>query len=180
MTPAHAAALAELYRHHQAQLRRAIDRNYPFVCPGLRQDAIAFAWLQLCRRPREWIDPARDPVAWLYVVARRELLLLLRKQGRVLSLERGTGKTASHDDGYDAAWDFPARDNSEACERLREIRAAIDSLGRAKAAALTAQMIGLTMDETVRATGRSYTWVDRNRSRGKALLRRRLAAAAAQ
>jgi DNA-directed RNA polymerase specialized sigma24 family protein len=114
------------------------------------EDAAQHAWEQLLRKPPEHFA-GRDPLPWLLVVARNALRVERRRRQTEL-----LGEPVA-----------PALDLDQALD----VRAAFAALSRHQQTALTCRGLGLRYREASRATGRTYTWVNRHISEGRKALR---------
>jgi RNA polymerase sigma factor (sigma-70 family) len=84
----------ELFRRHYRRLVRLV-RNDVGAPEAVAEDAVCFAFLQLCRR-----QPGRERiVGWLRVVARHEALRLLRKQWGCVSLDEARAERRDEQTG---------------------------------------------------------------------------------
>lgn len=159
---------SELYRrHHRALLART--RRAVRAPEALIEDACQFAWLALCRH-----QPERDNVlAWLGVVARHEALRLVGQWKRLtpassVSITDERGNRQEFDPDLTPA---PERDPLDALDA----RATFDALAALKPAqrsALALKAFGFSYREIQRLCGdRTYTWVNRHITEGRAALR---------
>jgi RNA polymerase sigma factor (sigma-70 family) len=145
-----------LYRAHHRELLRATRRRFPHAPHALVEDACAFAWTQLLRS-----QPERESVVgWLVVVARHELLRLLRSEAGACALEEVPEPVAP----------AAAREDAHA---LLEAMAALRPHQRR---VLALQAAGLSYRDIQAACGgRTFTWVNRHASEGRRALRAALA-----
>jgi DNA-directed RNA polymerase specialized sigma24 family protein len=121
------------------------------------EEAAALAWVQLLR-----CQPHRGPrlFGWLFVVAKHEAYRLLREQARELpdhSPETRIDHTGSGD-----PFQHLAR-----CEQL----ALIAQLPARQRLALGLYVRGYSYREISAATGKTYTWVNRHITEGRAAVR---------
>jgi DNA-directed RNA polymerase specialized sigma24 family protein len=132
-------------------IRRGLPRD-------VAEDAVQEALLILHQKPRAFASPEHRR-NWLLVVARNEALGELRRRSR--EVPRAEAAVVVHDP--DLALVIDARH-------------ALASLPANKVLALLAVASGWSYDELGERLGRSYSWVNRGVSEGRALARRRLAA----
>lgn len=163
MSASHSAEVAALYRRFHARLLRALVRTFPHVTQQTLEDAAAFAWEQLCRKRPGFIHPD-DPLGWLYVVARRDVLRILQREVR-----EGLRDDVELDGEVDQ------RSVGDLVDVVA-LRLALASLKPQQRTALTGRAMGLRYLETAAATGRTYTWVDRHTREGLAAMREAVAA----
>ncbi len=149
----HSTTVGTLYDRHSAELDRALARSYPQVSGAMREDAASHAWEQLLRKPADFLHYDASPMAWLFVVARHELWKLAGNGTVSLDvMAETTGQTA----------------DSEL--ELSELRSRIGRLKPAQQVAMTARLLGLSYHQVMKATGRSYTWVNRHTVEGRKAL----------
>lgn len=148
-----AAALEDLYRRHHANLVCGLQRRFG-VGREQAEDAMAFAWLQLARREDELVG---NVAGWLYTVAKHELWAQLRIARRAT--------------GIDAPEQAVEYDLVEALEAGR-IAALMAQLKPQQRLVLRLRAQGWSYSQIAAITGRSYTWVNRHISEGRAALRR--------
>ena len=132
-------------------IRRGLPRD-------LAEDSAQEALLILHKKPRSFAS-AEHRRNWLMVVARHEALRELARRDR--EVPRAEAAVVVHDPDLalviDARW-------------------VLASLPATKAVPLLAIASGWSYDELGERLGRSYSWVNRSVSEGRALARRRLAA----
>lgn len=148
----------ELYRRHHHALYR-ITRGRITNCPDeLIEDACAIAWLQLCRA-----QPGRENVmGWLVTVARHAAFHLLKDAAATEELEHAERVVGgSVDDDAELA-----REARALLERLAELKPA-----QRRALALKAAGFKYTEIQEL-CGGKTYTWVNRHITEGRAALRR--------
>jgi DNA-directed RNA polymerase specialized sigma24 family protein len=154
----------ELYREHHEKLYR-ITRYKIRDCPDeLIEDACAIAWMQLCRT-----QPTRENImAWLITVARHAALHLLKGETATEELE-------------DAGWVVGGSVDDDA-DLAREVRALLEGLSELKPAqrtTLALKAAGFKYTEIQELCGgKTYTWVNRHITEGRAALRAALDASA--
>ncbi len=159
----------ELFRELQPMLLRRTARRVsaPYA---VIEEACSLAWLQLLRcRPRP-----EEPAAWLTVVARQE--------GWRLARQETASTLPSHVGG-------PARCGGDLAEQVadpRDIELALETknalhllagLKASQRTVISLRVAGYSYQEIEAITGKTYTWVNRHASEGRALLRRRRKAA---
>ena len=149
---------AELFERHADRLVRIVQHaiNVP---RHVAEDACAFAWVQLLRT-----QPEREAIfAWLRVVATREALRLIKAQGRVAPFEEDPAEPeAAHvDKGPDVQLALEAR----------EILAQIAALSDQQVRIFSLHVSGLSYEEICKATGYSWTQVNRHIGRARSQLR---------
>jgi RNA polymerase sigma factor (sigma-70 family) len=163
---------AALFLEHQDFLVRVTARRFG-GSQELAEDACAFAWLQLLR-----CQPDREAVVgWLRVVARNEGLRLLRIRRREPFLEDRPCLRSDPASGEPLGWQelLPAADDIEVAVEARELLRALAGLRWHQRTALTLQLAGYSYNEIAQRLGRTYTWVNRHLTEGRAELRRRSA-----
>src|SRR4051794_35193052 len=69
-------AVDEVFREWDAQIMRSLRWRFRDVAVATLEDGAAFAWAQFVAKPPERED---NPLGWLIVVARNEVLHLLRR-----------------------------------------------------------------------------------------------------
>ena len=165
---------SELYRTHSRALlgrtRRAVKAPKPLI-----EDACQLAWLQLIRYQPE---PRENVLAWLTVVARREAYRLLLDYRRATP---ASDVVSVDEEGRREALDI---DELRAAERdplgpmqMRELLAAMAALRPAQRRALALKVAGFSYKEIqLLCGGKTYTWVNRHITEGRAALRERVAA----
>lgn len=146
-----------LFREQDAHLRRTLRRRFNWAVPDATiEDACASAWAIAWRR-RHAI-PDENPVAWLVVVARNELLGILRKR---------RGETLSEPP---AGLIDPLADPEVALHRRFTLEL-LTELNPNQRLVLTLGAAGFSYCEITELTGRTYTWTNRHISEGRARLR---------
>jgi len=160
--------IAQFYVRHADRLRHAISAKTSGLDPMLVEDACAFAWEQLLRRPD--IDLARwEAYWWVYKVALRKAWA----QGRALRREQPAGGLSGTDDetpeplGADTDLADIVADRVE-CAVVREVLGELHWRERRE---LLLYAHGLSWQEIATVTGTSYTAVNRWLARGKKALR---------
>ena len=147
---------AELFRRHHHALVTMVQGRLD-VPRELAEDACSLAWLQLLRRP-----PSHENiVGWLYLVAKREALALLFRYGR-------------EEESEDAADPMIEPDHLDAVVAKQE-RRLIARLKPQQRLVLLLRGKGYSYAQIQAATGKSYTWVNRHMSEGRAALKRLIA-----
>src|SRR4051794_30567373 len=143
-----------LYRECSEDLYRALRRRFDRSVPdALVEDACQTAWV-IAWTHRDRISD-ESPMGWLVTVARHELLALLHK-GRHELL---TGEEALTAD---------CRCDLELALGAREALAALATLSANQREALSLKAAGYSYGELAEVTGKSYTWVNRHLSEGRA------------
>jgi RNA polymerase sigma-70 factor (ECF subfamily) len=146
-----------LFREQDAHLRRTLRRRFNSAVPDvLIEDACASAWAIAWKR-RDAI-PEENPVGWLVVVARNELLGLLRQRRAETPAEPPASAGA------------PMADPELALER-REAVELLNGLGVNQRVALTLRAAGFSYREIAAITGKTHTWTNRHISEGRARVR---------
>lgn len=148
-----------LYRAHNDHVLRALRRTFPRADEARLEDGLQHAWTQLCGKRPEWIDPDRDPAAWLFTVARNHV-------------RRGYTRGGEDDDVSALAAPTHVAEQVIAREQM----SLLEHLPVSQRTALTCRMLGLSYVEAGAATGRTYTWVNRHTREGRAALRALVAA----
>jgi RNA polymerase sigma factor (sigma-70 family) len=161
---------AALFLDHQRFLLRVTARRFG-GSQELAEDACAFAWLQLLR-----CQPDREAVVgWLRVVARNEGLRLLRIGGREPFLEDRPCRRSDPASGEPLDWQelLPAREDTELAVEARMLLRCLAGLRWHQRTVLTMQLAGYSYNEIAERLGKTYTWVNRHLTEGRAELRRR-------
>lgn len=143
---------ADLFRRHNAELVRWLMRRLN-VSREVAEDAAQIAWTQLYRR-----QPDRETVVgWLYTVAKHEVFAILRRAKREPMPERLPEPTTS----------AVVEDPIAAKDALR----LLDQLKPPQREVLLLLAEGYSYKEVAAITGRTYTWVNRHATEGRAALR---------
>jgi RNA polymerase sigma factor (sigma-70 family) len=161
---------AALFLEHQRFLLRVTARRLG-GSQELAEDACAFAWLQLLR-----CQPDREAVAgWLRVVARNEGYRLLRTSRREPFLEDKPYPRCDGATGEPLDWQelLPAAVDTELAVEARELLRSLACLRWHQRTVLTMQLAGYSYKEIAQRLGKTYTWVNRHLTEGRAELRRR-------
>jgi RNA polymerase sigma factor (sigma-70 family) len=159
-----------LFLEHQRFLLRVTARRFG-GSQDLAEDACAFAWLQLLR-----YQPDREAVVgWLRVVARNEGYRLLRISRREPFLEDRPHQRSDPASGEPLDWQelLPAPGDTELAVEARELLRCLAGLRWHQRTVLTLQLAGYSYKEIAQRLGRTYTWVNRHLTEGRAELRRR-------
>jgi RNA polymerase sigma factor (sigma-70 family) len=159
---------AALFLEHQRFLLRVTARRFG-GSQELAEDACGFAWLQLLR-----CQPDREAVVgWLRVVARNEGLRLLRISRREPFLEDRPCRRSDPASGEPLDWQalLPAREDTELAVEARELLHALEGLRWHQRTVLTLQLAGYSYKEIAQRLGKTYTWVNRHLTEGRAELR---------
>jgi DNA-directed RNA polymerase specialized sigma24 family protein len=143
-------AVEDVYRDWDRQVMRSLRRRFIGTPEATLEDGAAFAWAQYVAKP----PPDDYALAWLKLVARREVLRLIRAV-------REEPHETLPELGVSLDKQLEAREKLRQLERLRPHQRT----------ALTCRLLGLSYQETERATGRTYTWVNRHTTEGRAALR---------
>lgn len=159
----------DLYRRHHRALvgrtRRAVQAPEALI-----EDACQLAWLQLLLYQPE---PRENVLAWLTVVARHEAYRLARDSKRSLPASSVTvtdeeGNTTELDPDFAPG---PDRDPLLGHD-AREALAALAELKPAQRTALALKVAGYKYKEIQELCGgKTYTWVNRHITEGRAALR---------
>jgi RNA polymerase sigma factor (sigma-70 family) len=163
---------AALFLEHQRFLLRVTTRRVG-GSQDLAEDACGFAWLQLLR-----YQPGRHAVVgWLRVVARNEGQRLLRISRREPFLEDKPHRRRDAASGEPLDWQelLPAPVDTELAVEAREMLRALAGLRWHQRTVLTLQLEGYSYTEIAERLGKTYTWVNRHLTEGRAELRRRRA-----
>jgi RNA polymerase sigma factor (sigma-70 family) len=169
-TPSERGDEAALFLEHQRFLLRVTARRFG-GSQELAEDACAFAWLQLLR-----CQPDREAVVgWLRVVARNEGYRLLRISRREPFLEDRPQPRRDAANGEPLDWQqlLPAAVDTELAVEARELLRALAGLRWHQRAVLALQLAGYSYNEIAERLGKTYTWVNRHLTEGRAELRRR-------
>jgi DNA-directed RNA polymerase specialized sigma24 family protein len=132
-------------------VRRGLPRN-------VAEDSAQEALLILHKKPRSFAS-AEHRRNWLLVVARHQALRELRRRTR--EVPRAEAAVVAHDPDL---------------ALIIDVRRTLASLPANKALPLLAIASGWSYDELGERLGRTYSWVNRSVSEGRALARCRLAA----
>jgi DNA-directed RNA polymerase specialized sigma24 family protein len=161
------AGLVEMaFREHHGSLVRMLGRRFGHE-EG--EDAVSFAFLQLHRHVDD--VEAGDVGGWLYTTAFRYALSVRSLRGYQLLatsdvIDRLPDRRQPQAIDGDPAREVEARETVEAFGRL----------SRNQRRALLCLMLGLSYREATVACDRTYTWVNRHISEGRAALRKAVAA----
>ena len=160
---------AELYRLHQRALlgRTRLAVRAP---EALIEDACQLAWMQLLLYQPE---PRENALAWLTVVARNEAYRLARDYQRALP---ASSVTTTDDEGRTTEFDPDLAPGPERDPLLghdaQEALAALAELKPSQRAALALKVAGYKYKEIQELCGgKTYTWVNRHITEGRAALR---------
>jgi DNA-directed RNA polymerase specialized sigma24 family protein len=134
----------------EAEIVRLCRRRFRRLAHRFSEDAAQFAFFQLWR----YRESVTEPYGFLTVVARR----YDRPDNHLELVPEDT-----------VGWDTPRHE-------LRELLDAMADLSEGRQVALTARLLGLSYGQTVDATGRSYTNLDRHTKEGRSALREALSA----
>ena len=141
-----------LFRRHHDRLVRSLQGRLG-VSRELAEDAVAFAWMQLVRKPPDY----GDPIAWVYVVAKHEAFALIRAARRSELIQRIDS---------DATAPPPAR-----VVEGRRALALLDRLKPQQRIVLRLRIAGFSYHEISQRTGHTRTWVNRHITEGRRALR---------
>jgi RNA polymerase sigma factor (sigma-70 family) len=169
-TPSERGDEAALFLEHQRFLLRVTARRLG-GSQDLAEDACAFAWLQLLR-----CQPDREAVVgWLRVVARNEGYRLLRISRREPFLEDRPQRRRDAGTGEPLDWQelLPGAVDTELAVEARELLRALAGLRWHQRTVLALQLGGYSYNEIAERLGKTYTWVNRHLTEGRAELRRR-------
>jgi RNA polymerase sigma factor (sigma-70 family) len=153
-TPAWDAA--ELFRAEHERLVGLVEGRLG-VSHEVAEDACSLAWLQLLRRP-----PRRENVVgWLYQVAKYETFAILRRYRSEAELGAAPEPTfyGEHLDAVVAKQELSLLARLKPQQRL----------------VLWLRGEGYSYEQIQHATGKSYTWVNRHLTEGRAALRQLIA-----
>lgn len=170
LTPSERGDEAALFLEHQRFLVRVTTQRFG-DSRDLAEDAVAFAWLQLLR-----YQPDREAVVgWLRVVARNEGYRLLRISRREPFLEDKRHRPRDAASGERLDWQelLPAPLDTELAVEARDLLRALAGLRWHQRTVLTLQLAGYSYREIAERLGKTYTWVNRHLTEGRAELRRR-------
>lgn len=160
--------LEQLYRqHHKPTLTRLQRCGF---AAERTEDAMAEAWIILGRKLDQDPDYLHEDTAgaWLFTVARRELYRTIQADKRRCTLD--TDACTAH-----YATSYTTEDEALANIELDHLVDAIRHQRAGRAAPIMARLLGLSYHETMAATGRTYTAVNRGVTEGRAELRELLA-----
>jgi RNA polymerase sigma factor (sigma-70 family) len=164
----HETQVTRFYARYADQLRRAIRRKTCGLDDALVDDACAFAWEQLLRRP--YIDlQHHSAYSWVYKVALRRAWRLARLERR---LAPAGGLTGLDEDGPEPAGsDIDLVDLVADRVEQATLREMLRDLHWRERRELLLYAHGLSYEEIAAVTGTSYTAVNRWLARGKKALR---------
>ena len=160
--------LTRFYRVHADRLRHDIARRARGLDDATIEDACAFAWELVCRRPD--IDLERyEAYWWLYKVALREAWALGRRQRR----EQPVGGMNGTDEDSLEPVDLDSDVADVVVERIEDasMREVLGRLHWRERRELALFACGLSYEEIATVTGTSYTAVNRWMARGRNALR---------
>jgi DNA-directed RNA polymerase specialized sigma24 family protein len=144
-------AVEDVYREWNRELLRGLRRRFSTTPFETLEDAASHAWVQFVRNQ----PPDEYALAWLKLVARHEVFHLVKRAELTYDeLPRDAG-------GYTLDEQLEAR---ELLDRVRRLKPT-------QRTALTCKLLGLSYEQTQQATGRTYTWVNRHVTEGRAALR---------
>lgn len=147
---------AELFRAHHDRLVGRLSRHLGGE-RDIAEEACTLAWLQLLRLQPERTDTL---VGWLYTVAKHEAYALLRRRRREVA----------HDELEPDPAAAAAGDPFEQLAQV-DLLALIGQLSPQQRLALGLFARGYSYREICAATGKSYTWVNRHITEGRARIR---------
>jgi DNA-directed RNA polymerase specialized sigma24 family protein len=162
------AQLTRFYRLHADHLRHDIARRTRGLNEAIIDDACAFAWELLCRRPD--IDLGRyQAYWWMYKVALRQAWALGRRRHR----EQPIGGLNGADEDNLEPVDLDSEVADVVAERIEHasMREVLDRLHWRERRELALFAYGLSYEEIATVTGASYTAVNRWMARGRKALR---------
>lgn len=150
---------ADLFRAHHERLVAALARHLGGE-RHLAEEACSLAWVQLLR-----FQPERTErlVGWLFTVAKHEAYRLLRR--------RQLAVAADHDADKHERRPAPATADPFEALAQADLLALIARLSPHQRLALGLFARGYSYREICAATGKSYTWVNRHISEGRARIR---------
>ena len=170
-------AVEEVFDEWNATMLRSLRRRFHGVAAATLEEGAGFAWEKLIATP-----PASEEnlLGWLIVVAQHEVLRLIRRWERAVEIEADPSYRGS-DDGHVSAWGRLSEFQIlQSCNRgieslddrleARELLARLDALNPGQRIALTCRLLGLSYEEAMQATGRTYTWVNRHITEGRRAL----------
>ena len=147
---------ADLFASHHTRLVKRVARHLRGQ-RDVAEEAAALAWVQLLR-----CQPDRGPrlFGWLFVVAKHEAYRLLRQQGLELP-DHSPDTRIDHTDSGDPF---------EHLARAQQL-ALIAQLPARQRLALGLYVRGYSYREISAATGKTYSWVNRHITEGRAAVR---------
>jgi len=158
----------ELFRLHHQRLLRLVGRDVN-TSDATVEDAVSFAFLQLCRTPPERGDSLS---AWLRVVARHEALRDDRRQRRTVSLDAPPpGQDEQTGERMNLADRLPAPVDTELAVEAREALRALADLRWRRRRVLALKVAGFSYAEIQERLGLTYTNVNRQLTRSRKELR---------
>jgi RNA polymerase sigma factor (sigma-70 family) len=167
--------VGEFYAANSDRLQRAVARKIRGARRELIEDACANAWAILLRRPDITLDA--PGLNWLITVAVNEALALMHRTRGEIPVGAFQAESRGHDaDDVPplADTDAPGADELalrriEHAERVAAFRQA--KLKPRERETLVLQALGYSYQEIAKASGSSYTAVNRRLSEGRARLR---------
>jgi DNA-directed RNA polymerase specialized sigma24 family protein len=160
--------ITRFYLGHADRLRRSIAHKARGLDDAIIDDACAFAWELLCRRP--YIDLDRyQAYWWVYKVALRQAWAIARARRR----EQPIGGLNGVDEDHLEPLDLDSDVADVVAERVEHasMRQVLGRLHWRERRELALFAYGLSYEEIATITGTSYTAVNRWMARGRNALR---------
>lgn len=151
---------ADLFAAHHTRLVRQLASRLGGE-HDIAEEACTLAWVQLLR-----LKPQRSDTlgGWLYVTAKHEAYRILRERAR----EDGGGVQVRGDSAPRAPDPFEALTHRDQLALMRHLSAP-------QRLTVSLHAAGYSYKEISAATGKTYTWVNRHITEGRAQLRQLLA-----
>jgi DNA-directed RNA polymerase specialized sigma24 family protein len=167
-------AVEEVFNDWNRRILSSLRRRFPAVPVATLEDGAAFAWERLATKP-----PAGDEnvLGWLIVVARHEVLKLLRRWDEPVDPTPDYKRERKIDLDWRRAELATANALDDELE-AREVVRRVNELRPQQRIALTCRLLGLSYKEAQQATGHTYTWVNRHIVEGRRALVEELEVAA--
>lgn len=147
-----------VYRENAEELRLALRRRFDSSVPdAVIEDACGSTWLIAWAKRHEVRDG--NAMGWLVTVAFHEALALLSKR-----------RSETPVDGAERA---DARTSPDLIREAHEALELLAALTPNQRVALSLQLAGYSYKELAELTGKTYTWVNRHVTEGRAALRQR-------
>jgi RNA polymerase sigma factor (sigma-70 family) len=154
----------ELFRRHHGRLVRLVQRDVG-APEAVAEDAVCFAFLQLCRRQPERSDRT---VGWLRVVARHEALRLLRNLWSNVPLDKaGPGRPELVGEPIPLVERIAGPVDVELASEARDALRALAGLRWLRRRVLALKAAGYSYEEIGEVLGVTYTNVNRHLTRAR-------------
>jgi DNA-directed RNA polymerase specialized sigma24 family protein len=166
-------AVEAVFADWNAAILVSLRRRFHGTPLATLEDGAAFAWEQFAKKP----PPDEYALGWLRLVARNEVLRLLRRWEQPIDPTPDRERERKIDLDWRRAELASANALNDELE-AREVVRRVNELRPQQRVALTCRLLGLTYKEAQRATGHTYTWVNRHVVEGRRALLEELEVAA--